>query len=879
MNTPIPTVTTGEPATTTMRTHRHPMWTISSRNLRAHKIRLALTVLAVVLGTAFVSGSFIFTATLNRSFTQIVTTMYDGVDIAVTPGHSSDFSHQRDTITRVPGVRAVNEMSDMNVAVAHDDGTMIDTGGANAHILPSYDAANQANTAWSLTSGHHPTHPGDVTLNSSAAKKNHISIGDHLIIATPATRTTVTVVGLYTTATDFGGWAGVGMIPNEFRTLAGHSISSYNVALNPGADTHQAIDAISHAVPGATVQTGADASTAMTSSISDQLTFINYFLLAFGAIGVIVGTFIIANTFSMIVAQRQREFALLRSLGASRGHITRSVLVEAAIIGVIGSVIGIAAGFGLVRLLLTGLGHAGLSMPDASIPVTWPSIVWPLIIGIVVTLLSAWTPAWRAGSTHPVETMNSTGRSAPLRGRTLTGLAILLIGAGLAWWGGYTTSLPIRPRMILIGGGAVAIIIGTLAVSAALSLPLVGGIGRILGIPWRAIGTLAATNASRNPRRTATTAFALTLGLALVSSVGMIGASMKSTVSDLVDNELTSELVATPPGATTGSTFSLPSGVNHDIASVPGVTGIAPFYTLANATLRGDDTNRGYLIFTPNNPHGHIDLKMRAGSEDLSRGGTIINTKYAKKHNLHIGSSIDIDTLDNPNVDPSTSVHGGAPAHAHTTSTVIGVMDSKLFPTALVSQRDVEKVSPSKYTWRSLMTAIRTDPSVNVATTQARIRDKIKRYVIVQVQTRDEFKGQQAQLINQLLSILYGLLALSVVIAILGIINTLALSVTERRREIGMLRAVGMVRAQVRRLITLESIHLSLYGALIGVGIGLYIGWMFMNAMRTQGITNIVIPWGQIIAMLGASAVVGIIAAAWPSIRASRISPLEAIDD
>lgn len=206
-------------------------------------------------------------------------------------------------------------------------------------------------------------------------------------------------------------------------------------------------------------------------------------------------------------------------------------------------------------------------------------------------------------------------------------------------------------------------------------------------------------------------------------------------------------------------------------------------------------------------------------------------------------------------------------------------MDSKLFPTALVSQQDIDKISPDKHTWRSLMTTIRTDHTVDDVTMQKRIKDKVKHYVIVQVQTRDEFKGQQAQLVNQLLSILYGLLALSVVIAIVGIINTLALSIVERRQEIGMLRAVGMVRGQVRRMITLESIQLSLYGAIIGVIIGLYIGWMFMNVMKTQGITQIVIPWGQIIAMLIASAVVGIIAAVWPGIRASRISPLDAIAD
>ena len=196
-----------------------------------------------------------------------------------------------------------------------------------------------------------------------------------------------------------------------------------------------------------------------------------------------------------------------------------------------------------------------------------------------------------------------------------------------------------------------------------------------------------------------------------------------------------------------------------------------------------------------------------------------------------------------------------------------------------MSQQDIDKISPDKHTWRSLMTTIRTDHTVDDVTMQKRIKEKVKHYVIVQVQTRDEFKGQQAQLVNQLLSILYGLLALSVVIAIVGIINTLALSIVERRQEIGMLRAVGMVRGQVRRMITLESIQLSLYGAIIGVIIGLYIGWMFMNVMKTQGITQIVIPWEQIIAMLIASAVVGIIAAVWPGIRASHISPLDAIAD
>ncbi len=838
----------------------HPMRTVALRNLAAHKVRLALTLLSVVLGTAFIAGSFVFTDTLQRTFDGIFAGEAAGVDVRLSPEERQSPGIPQDVaddVAAMDGVRTVAPGIEGSVVLLDPAGKKaVQTGGAPSFGLAYLPPERSVAQPDPFVAGAPPAEPGQIALNTGAAERAGLAVGDRTKVLVPSHGgpIDVTVAGLYAPATDTGGFIGVQFTEAQARELFtdGTHVAYLDIAAEgiPG-DTLR--DRLSMLYPDYKAQNGDQVRAEMKAEISEALNFLNYFLLAFGAIALIVGTFIIYNTFSMLVAQRLRELALLRAVGAGRGQVGRSVVAEALIVGVIGSLLGLLAGIALAYGLAAVLNAFDLGLPTGTMAVLPRTVLVAFAVGLLVTVVSAYAPARRASRIPPVQAMREEFASAgdSLRGRTVAGVVLAVAGVVLVVLGSRNTG---GGAAAVVGVGALGLILAVLFAAPALSRPVLAGLGWLIR-PFGPIGQMARNNAIRNPRRTAATAFALTLGLMLVTAIGMLGESAKVSISRLVDQGVEADYVlAGPPmmGVPTGASDAVREKVPA-AADVVGLRGVA--------LKIGDDDEFGT---SPDGPLEQVvNIEMLSGTPSLGDSEILLGEDEATEHGVGAGEQLVISTL------------GGAEIPL----TVAGVYaDSQVLGPLIVPSAVYEKAMPVSMRTEAAV-LIKAAPGADLAAMRTDLERATEEFVIVQVQDREEFKGENAKQINSMLAILYGLLALAVVIAVLGIVNTLALSVVERRREIGMLRAVGTQRSQVRRTIYLESMLIAVFGALVGAVLGLGLGVGFLRTLRDLGLDQIAVPWDQLVYMLIGSAVVGVLAALWPAVRAARTPPLAAIAD
>ncbi len=841
----------------------NPMRKVSLRNLAAHKVRLALTVLSVVLGTAFVAGSFVFTDTLQRTFSSIFSDTAAGADVRVSAeetGSSGVPTQDAATIEALPNVAAVMPYVGGQIVVLDKSGTTVQSGGAPTIGEAYIPDEQRLGAKEDFLSGAAPTAPGEVAINEGGAERSGLTVGDSTQVLIPSKGTVdVTVTGIYDTAAESGGYIGVQFLQSQANELFsdGSHVQYYDVAGNDlaakGMTQADLREEIAAALPDAKVQTADEVRAEAQDEIESALSFVNYFLLAFGGIALLVGTFIIYNTFSMIVAQRVRELALLRAIGASRSQVSRSVVLEALIVGVIGSALGFAGGVGLAYGLRALLNAFDVGVPSGALALEPRTVFVAFLVGIVVTVLSAYAPARRAGKIPPIAAMREEFASAgdSLRMRTIIGIVIGALGAVALVVGAQSTG---GAAAGTVGVGAVAVIIAVALAAPSLSRPIVGALGSVLTRPFGAIGSLARTNSVRNPRRTAATAFALMLGLMLVSVIGVLGASAKASVDALVDTGIEADYILSGPQA-----IGVPVGAGQAARNTPGVDKVAILHPV-QVNISGEST---FGVALDGSPDGLFDRKVVEGDPELSGNSIAVSQSASSEKNWQLGTVVDLDSFDGVRVPVTvTSIYE----------------DSPLVGDWLVSESVYEQVTPS-IVRSDIVVLVGAASGTDLDVLRSDLEASTKPFVVVQVQDREQFKGSQSQQIDTLLAVLYGLLALAVVIAILGIINTLALSVVERRREIGMLRAVGMQRAQVRRTIYLESLLIALFGAIVGLVLGIVFGWGFVRTLRDEGLGVMTVPWGQVIGMLIGSAIVGVGAALWPAARAARTRPLEAIAD
>ncbi len=831
---------------------------VALRNLAAHKVRLALTLISVLLGTAFVAGSFVFTDTLRSSFDTIFNTSDRGVDARVLPQHDFDPGVPTSTLAAVkavPGAAVVEPQVVGDIVLVGPNGKKVQSNGA-----PSQGAAWEATSVDpvpTFSSGHAPTSAGEVVINDGAANQHHLSTGDKVkIVVANARVVDATISGIYDVDFDTGGFIGARFTPAEALRLFsdGRHYSYIDVAAAPGVSEQTLTADIAKVLPsGVKAETGTKVRDDETNGVAHALSFVTYILLGFGIVALLVGTFIIYNTFSMIVAQRQRELALLRAIGADRRQVRRSVVFEAALIGLLGSGLGLAGGIGLAYGLHALLDALDLGLPSGGLVMTARTAIVTILLGTVVTLLAAYTPARRAAKIAPVAAMReefATPSASGLRRRVIAGGIVAVIGA-VATVAGFASSKA-GPASSLTGLGLVGMCAGAMLLSPVFARWIIVPLGRVVGRPFGAVGRLARTNAVRNPRRTASTAFALTLGLVLVAGIAVIGASVKKSLNHIVDTTVTADFIVT-----TNNALSVPQPAATAVTRLDGVGEAAQLHGLS-ATVNGEH-EVGTAVDGPLTSVLKVD--MLQGSPDVTGSHLLVSKQTAADKGWQLGHSITLRNV------------GGAAQ----TVTVTGIYaDNSLLGPWLASGAVYRELTPRNL-WSAFVVLVNAAPGTSQDALQAQLEAATDPYYVVEVDTREGFKGSIAGQVNGLIGLVYGLLGLAIVIAILGIINTLALSVVERRREIGMLRAVGMQRKQVRRTIYLESLLIAVFGAVLGVILGVSYGALLIRALHGQGLDRISVPWGQNALFVVLAAVVGVLAALWPGIRAARTRPLAAI--
>ena len=857
---------------------------VAWRSVRAHAKQFFLTTFAVMLGVAFLSGTLALRASMSETFSKLTSStitsdLYvQGPKIATDDGKgggSSSSSLQTqpidgslaEQIKRVDGVEAANPGAQMTGVLVGSNDTPVSSMGAPTLFLPLYD--EEPGLTWAQ--GHRPQGEGEIALESGALKNSGLKVGDKTHIVIQGQPTEVTVVGEFHFESSMASATVVGMDPDWLLPMAAPDgrVSGISIDLADGASVDTVKSEITKVVPdGTQVKTRAELIKEQNKTIESQLGFIQTFLMVFVVVAMFVGSFIIMNSFAMSVRQRVKEFALLRAVGASPGSVFGIVFLQAVVIGIVGSALGVAAGAGLLAGLAKLLDNMGMPLLEGT-GLTAPIIVISLVVGLAVTIIGALLPAREAALTHPVEAMRgvSGSREKSLVLRTIIGG--LLLAAGAAAVAAAWVNEDLEQRQLIMGLGAGGVVLGLLIVSPTLARPVVA----VLGLPFRMLrpsGRLALRNIVHNPRRTANTSGALMVGMALVCAGATLAASFNASTADEIDRSLKADLLVQPATMSSSNT-KLSSEKAKELAAIDGVKETSSYTLYVNAVTKPDGSQNPTatsLVIDPATYSSAYDIRVTSGSlSDLDATHVAVN----KTENLKMGDKV---TLSGPN--------GSVEA------TVGAIVDPKgIGGTYFYSP----KVAAAVGSWTSPGTS--TDPDhvldaplgmlltledgANLDTVRHKAEDIVADTYQYSVNDANQLSDKVGQRINQMLAVLYGLLGLSIVIAILGIVNTLVLSVSERTREIGLMRAVGLGKTQLSGEIITESVLTSLYGTVLGGATGVVLAAALKKILEDQGLTSLSVPWGQMVGMLALSVVVGVIAALWPALRASRLPVLDAI--
>jgi putative ABC transport system permease protein len=838
--------------------------------LRMRKLRAVLTALAVVLGVAMISGTYVLMDTTTHAFNSVYATAYSKAD-AVVVG-KSPISGPSLSAPSVPAalVSRIHALAQVQAA----QGFVMDTraqlrnthGGAisGTTVVVGAPGAHSPFYATQVVAGQRPTGPGEIAVDEQTANNNHLRVGSTVGLVSLHPLEWLRVVGIVR----YGGVGSLGPIrlvaldlpvAQQLFNKQGLYDQIY-VSSRPGVSSQQLVRAIAPVLPAtAQVRTRAEQVQSRTNDINQSLAIIRYVLLAFGGIALFVGSFVIFNTLSVTVAQRTREFATLRTLGASRRQVLGSVVVEGLVIGVLASLIGLVAGLGLAKGLQSLFAATGTQLPNAGIVFATRTVIVSLAAGIIVTLLASVVPAVRATRVAPIAAVREGAILPPglleRAGKPLLA-AVGIAGAVLLGIGLFASGLSTAARLLLLAGGASLMFVGLTFVSQWVIAPLAVVIGgpfvRVAG----ATGELARENTSRNPARTAITAGALTVGVAVVAFIAVLGAGLRATTNDSIKQQLTADYVI----RTTNGT-PLPTAVGDTLRSATGITATAFRYGQIRAFGKTQQING----IDPATVAHFYNFKWTAGSgprdlSQLDQSGAIISQQFANDHHLSIGSLFRLQTQSGTRLELTVRGIQQLPVIGGLLGPV--AISTTLFDRSFVEPGDVGVVvdtagGASPAAQRSLTKLLGGFPDAKVQTVAAFI------------------KTEQAS-ITFLLNLFYVLLALAIIVSLFGIVNTLVLSIVERTREIGALRAMGMTRRQLKRMIRLESQITALIGAVIGIIVGVVLAALTTAALSTWNLT-FTVPVPTLVAMIVIAFFAGRLASRFPARRAAHLDPLQAL--
>ena len=839
------------------------------RTALAHKGRLVLSTLAVVLGVSFVTGTLIFTNALDRTFVSIIEGSAQDVLITPKSAVAEDFTSDRgdaepllidnDVVTEAAGVEGVQAaeggINRNGAFLLNSDGDVV--GAVGPPALGVNWAQDPAVSTATITSGQEPKREGEVAVDETTFPDLGIELGEKLEVITPGGQISTTLVGVFRFG-ETGGLAGAtvtAFVPKQAQELFAKpgKWTQIEIAVADGYSDDEVAESLRTALAGdkLEIQTRAQQVEEQSDALRQGLSFFNYFLIGFAAVSLFVAAFLIYNTFSMLVAQRSQEFALLRAIGSTRRQVLGAVLTEAILVGLVSVVIGIAGGY-LLALGLTALfGSFGLSL-TAGIALTPAAVGWALAIGIVVTLISALLPAVRGSRVPPVAALreSSGAREGVGKVRTVFGF-IFLLGAGVLVWQGLEQT-ETGARASQVGIGVLLLLIAILLLAPLLGVAIVRLVSPLLSLIGRTSGKLAARNALRAPRRLATTASALTIGLALVVSVTVVTVSAKESVNALIDRSFRADLIVA-----TETQQPFDPQIAADIRDVSGVE-----YVVSESggpvQIDGQD---GSLTAIGGGPLDAVaDLTQKSGDlEKFGGTGAVVSSDLAGEKNWVVGDQLKILFA----------------SGQEKPFDIVGIYEESSLLTGLVI--DLEEYRTVGGAAQDQLLYVVTEDGANTDQVLKDVEDIAKANPLLQVLDQTQVKEDNSAQLDQLLFFVYGLLGLSVIIAALGVVNTLSLSVVERTRELGLLRAVGATRRQVRRAVRWEAVVVSVLGAVLGIGAGLVIGIGLQQALKDAGIEVLAIPVPALIWIVVLAMVIGVLASVLPARRASRLNILDAI--
>lgn len=842
----------------------------------ARKVRLLMSAISIVLGVAFVAGSLIFTAMLSSGLDSLVRGALADVNVspdAGVPGVEADYpgipprlltDDDMAAVAAVSGVARVEPMVSNTALYPLDaDDRVIALQGAPGIGMNWHDATSADGVAGArVIDGRPPEADDEIMVDPSTMSRAGYEMGGPVKVATPrAGIQSYTLVGTATYgAGATGGASYLFFTLPEIRKLAQDGQpGSYGLWIQTAPDANPAAvaQAVTDVLPdGFAAQTADELSEDIEEQINVGLGFVNIFLLAFAGIALLVAALLILNTFSILVAQRARELALFRALGATRRQVRTTVLLEALVVGVVGATLGLAVGYGLAWGILALLDGVGVDLGGITPVVTWQAAAASYGIGIIVTLIAAYLPARRASQTRPVEAMTAAAQTGPdrLGGLPLAGVVLVELGVAaivVAVW------LDVPQPLIWLGVGAAVLLIGMVIAAAVVGTPLVWALGKMFRGLFGEVGKLAQLNAVRQPRRTAATAATLMIGLALVTTVAIIAASTTTSIRDRLSADQRGDFIISPVAYQ-----PFDAKIAEQAAEVDGVATVYAGYR-GNAQIQGVDEASVLFGMTREALEQGTSLTMLAGSlsDDGGEAPIVLSADFATEHGFTMGQVIDL-----------TGPKGTVPVlitGLHDESAAMPIGDLVVTPETFAAVTDASMVQQVV-----VFMADGADP----AAVKEGLREVTEEAPTVVVTDVAEFVDLRVAQFEQIFSTLYALLALAVVISVLGIVNTLGLSVMERTREVGLLRAVGMTRRQVRRMVTLEAVLVAVLGAVLGVVLGVVFGAALVTLLDDRGIDQLVVPWVQLLIFVGVAAVVGVLAAVAPARRASRLPVLDSIN-
>ena len=844
------------------------MFKATLKSIRGHIGRVVATAAAVILGVSFLAGTLIFTDSVRRAFDDLFATVFETTDAAVRSSETVDVGFGlelraridesvAEEVAAVDGVAAIDPFVQGTATVIDADGEAIGNPGNGPPTLGFSWTEDDGLNQFTVTEGRGPEAPGEVLLDETTADTGNFSVGDQVRILTtsgPGTYELVGVARFGSSGSLAGATTAMFQLDEAQRVLGAEGqLDGISVRADEGLSEQEVVDRVSAVLgDGVEVITGTEATEETQDSIAAALSFFNIFLIAFAVIALFVSVFVIFNTFSILVAQRTREFALLRALGAAREQIVGAVFVEAIVVGLGGSILGIGLGIALSYGLRAMLNGFGVELPSGGLVLQPRTIVLSLIVGAAVTVLAALIPAIRAARVAPVEAMRESQAEPWHRNniRFAIGLAVMAIGAVAILYG------LLAPEILFAGLGVGVMFVGVFILGPSIARPTARWLGAPIATFRGTTGKLARDNSMRNPKRTARTASALTVGVALVAGVTVLASSLAASIEDTIAEQFVGDFAIDSGGAGgPGSGFSpkLTAELNA-LPEVRAATGVR--LGIGEIEGQGDFVS----VVDPATAFEVFDIGLiEGGPETMTDDAIFLLDDKAKDLGVGMGDPVSVKFIDG--VDRTLTVRG-----IYTEPALAG---NYSISTGLYESTGAEQLDFASF--------VLLEDGVRVEQARPAITTVTDAYPNAVVQDRNEYIDNQSASLDQLLGLIYGLLGLAIIEAAFGIANTLRLSTIERTREIGLLRAVGMTRGQVQSTIRWEAVITALFGAALGIVLGLFFGYAIIYALRDQGVSSFDVPIVQLAIVVVLAAIVGLLASIVPSIRASRLNILDAI--